>query len=259
MQRKLTVHAIGRSSNGVVVGNEPQLTVSAERAGSTIAIAVAGELDIAVRSLVTTKVAEVLAGRRHLKLMRVDVTAVTFIDSSGLRSLTLACEMAREHGLGFVLVITRSGRVADLLALAGMNAWFEARSEPLDPEVRERGTRRRYTADYKVSILAEYEALDRVGKGKLLLREGLYTSLLSEWRKQRDQGAIAALTTSPGRPAFGVIARENSRLRSRAQRLESDLERARQVIESQATLAAMLDDLDTDNAKRDLGTKLSAD
>jgi len=63
-----------------------------------------------------------------------------------------------------------------------------------DPEVPERARRpRSYPARYKAEILAEYETLDREGKGALLRREGLYTSLLSEWRKQRDRGALAAL------------------------------------------------------------------
>lgn len=74
--------ALGRSSSGVLIGKEPQLTVIAERGGSIVDIYVAGELDIAVRGLVTTKVAEVLAGKRQLTMLRVDVTAVTFIDSS---------------------------------------------------------------------------------------------------------------------------------------------------------------------------------
>ena len=254
--------ALGRSSSGVLISKEPQLTVTAERGGSIVEIYVAGELDIAVRGLVTMNVAEVLAGKRQLTMLRVDVTAVTFIDSSGLRSLALACETARQHGLGFVLVVARSGPVGDLLEVAGMNEWFEKRSSAPGQKVSEPGTRRRYSAEYKFAILAEYDGLDRAGKGKLLLREGLYTSLLSEWRKQRDQGAVAALTVTPGRPAFGRIARENSRLRSRVERLEVELHRARRVIESQTTLAALLDELDTANTPStasDIGAQHSAD
>jgi hypothetical protein len=59
-----------------------------------------------------------------------------------------------------------------------------------DPEVPERARGpRRYSARYKARILEEYEGLDKAGKGALLRREGLYTSLISEWRKQRDRGA----------------------------------------------------------------------
>jgi hypothetical protein len=63
-----------------------------------------------------------------------------------------------------------------------------------DPEVSERPRPpRTYPAAYKLRILEEYEQLDKAGKGALLRREGLYTSLISEWRKQRDKGALAAL------------------------------------------------------------------
>lgn len=66
-------------------------------------------------------------------------------------------------------------------------------ADPPDPEVPERARRRTYSAKYKLEILAEYEACDRQGKGAPLRRENLYTSLISEWRKQRDRGALEAL------------------------------------------------------------------
>src|SRR5919202_1111646 len=75
-----------------------------------------------------------------------------------------------------------------------------------DPEVPERPRPpRRYPAAYKLRILAEYEQLDKAGKGALLRREGLYTSLISEWRKQRNPGALAALGEGVrrGRPPAG--------------------------------------------------------
>jgi transposase len=60
---------------------------------------------------------------------------------------------------------------------------------------------RTWSASYKARVLAEYESLDKAGKGALLRREGLYTSLISAWRQQRDQGALQALAVVPcGRP-----------------------------------------------------------
>ena len=112
----------------------------------------------------------------------------------------------------------------------------------------EPGTRRRYGAAYKLGILAEYETLDRDGKGDLLRREVLYTSLLSEWRKQRDKGAIEALAGRPGRPPLDPVERENTRLRHQVERLESDLSRARTVIEVQGKCSALLEELATDSA-----------
>src|SRR5919202_1560370 len=82
-----------------------------------------------------------------------------------------------------------------------------------EPEVPERATRRTYSAQYKLRILAEYERRDRDGKGALLRREGLYTSLLAEWRKQRDQGALQALANPSGRPPVDPVEREAARLR----------------------------------------------
>src|SRR5512132_4267064 len=77
-----------------------------------------------------------------------------------------------------------------------------------DPEVPERPRPpRTYPAAYKLRILAEYDQLDKAGKGALLRREGLYTSLLSEWRKQRDKGALAGLQQRRGRPPVARLAK----------------------------------------------------
>jgi transposase len=117
------------------------------------------------------------------------------------------------------------------------------------PEVPERAKRRSYTARYKLEILDEYETLERDGKGALLRREGLYTSLISEWRKQRDRGALAALAARPGRQPVDPIERENARLRQRVGRLEDELGTARRVIEVQGKLSALLEELATDSAQ----------
>jgi transposase-like protein len=119
-----------------------------------------------------------------------------------------------------------------------------------NPEVPERAKRRSYTAKYKLEILAEYEGLDRDAKGSLLRREGLYTSLISEWRKQRDRGALAALAAKPGRAPLDPIERDNARLRRRVDRLEEELGTARRVIEVQGKLSALLEELATDSAHK---------
>lgn len=115
--------------------------------------------------------------------------------------------------------------------------------------------RRRYTPEYKVAILAEYEALDRTGKGMVLRREGLYTSLLADWRRQRNEGGFAALAAKPGRPPLDPVARNNARLRSRVESLESDLGNARTVIELQAKLLEALTQLPADNLNGGTGKK----
>jgi transposase-like protein len=116
-----------------------------------------------------------------------------------------------------------------------------------DPEVPARARTRRYSASYKARILAEYEELDKAGKGALLRREGLYSSLIAAWRTQRDQGALAALAKPAGRPAADSRERENAKLRRENERLQAELDTARKVIEVQGKLSALLGQLATDS------------
>lgn len=116
-----------------------------------------------------------------------------------------------------------------------------------DPEVPAKARSRRYSASYKAKILAEYEELDKAGKGALLRREGLYTSLIASWRIQRDQGALAALAKPAGRPAADPKDREIAKLRKENERIAAELEKARQVIEVQGKLSALLGQLATDS------------
>ncbi len=61
----------------------------------------------------------------------------------------------------------------------------------LDPELVERARRRRFSAEYKLRILREADACGKPGEiGALLRREGLYSSLLTEWRRQRERGSL---------------------------------------------------------------------
>jgi transposase len=117
-----------------------------------------------------------------------------------------------------------------------------------DPEVPERARGpRRYSAKYKAQILEEYEGLDKAGKGALLRREGLYTSLISEWRKQRDRGALQALAKPAGRQQADPRDQQLARLRKENQRLQAERAKARKVIEVQGKLSALLEQLATDS------------
>lgn len=117
-----------------------------------------------------------------------------------------------------------------------------------DPQVPERAKRRTYTAKYKAEILSEYDAADREGRGALMRREGLYSSLLSEWRKQRDKGALEALGKTRGRPPADPVERENARLKAQVAKLEAELDTSRRVIEVQGKLSALLEQLATGGA-----------
>ena len=97
-----------------------------------------------------------------------------------------------------------------------------------DPEVVVQAERRQFTAKYKLHILEEADRCDGAGElGALLRREGLYSSYLSRWRRQRDQGQLQALASKKrGRKNAAQdqraeelveLRRENRRLRQREQ------------------------------------------
>jgi transposase-like protein len=121
--------------------------------------------------------------------------------------------------------------------------------EPAEPEISERATRRVFSAQYKLRILAEYERRDRDGRSALLRREGLYTSSISEWRRQREEGALEGLGGTRGRPPADAREHELGRLRQENARLQSDLAKARRVIDVQRKLSALLEQLATGSAE----------
>jgi transposase len=114
-----------------------------------------------------------------------------------------------------------------------------------DPELIERPRRRRFTAEYKLKIVRQADACTRPGEiGALLRREGLYSSLLTEWRRARDSGALEALAPKrrgPRGPSAEQV--ENQKLRRALERTEADLETARRVIEVQGNVSALLGQL----------------
>ncbi len=100
--------------------------------------------------------------------------------------------------------------------------------EAPDPEVTERAKRRRFTAEYKLRILRKADACKGDGDvGALLRREGLYSSQLAAWRRQRDEIAKAGLKARKRGPKGKVVdpqvkqlKRENARLKRRLGRVE---------------------------------------
>ena len=91
-----------------------------------------------------------------------------------------------------------------------MNGQVRAGSIP-DPEVPERPVRRRFSARYKLDVLAEIDAAEPGGIGAILRREGLYSSHLVDWRRARDRGALEALARPSGRPRPNPLAKEVDR------------------------------------------------
>lgn len=108
-----------------------------------------------------------------------------------------------------------------------------------DPEVRP--ARQSYPAVYKLKILAELDAADsKAQRGEILRREGLYSSLISAWRDQRDQGAFESMKTRKPGPKTDPVRAENARLRAQVAELEGRLETAEELIDAQGKASALL-------------------
>jgi len=111
-----------------------------------------------------------------------------------------------------------------------------------DPEVVPKAKRRRFTAEYKLCTVREADACTEPGQiGSLLRREGLYSSYLSTWRRQREEGQLQALSSKkrgckgqdPSAEELAQLQRENERLRAR-------LEQAEIIIDVQKKLSKLL-------------------
>ena len=113
-----------------------------------------------------------------------------------------------------------------------------------DPAVPEKPVRRHFAAEYKIRVLREADRCTQPGQlGVLLRREGLYSSHLTTWRQQRDEGTLAGLTPKrrgrKANPDAPLIA-ENQRLRRETQRLAAKLRQAETIIEVQKKLSEIL-------------------
>jgi transposase len=113
-----------------------------------------------------------------------------------------------------------------------------------DPELVAQAKRRAFTAKYKLEILEKAEACTRPGEiGELLRREGLYTSHLTAWRKQRKNGALKELGKPRGRKPVDRRDQEIAQLKRKLERSEAELVRARRVIEIQGNVSALLEEM----------------
>ena len=116
-------------------------------------------------------------------------------------------------------------------------------SSPPDPEVSARPVRRRLTPAYKLRILNEVDAAEPGQMGAVLRREGLYSSYLTTWRRQKERGELNGSTAKkrgplpktdePTRRKVAQLEKENSRL-------ARQLKRAEQIIEVQKKIAELL-------------------
>jgi transposase-like protein len=115
---------------------------------------------------------------------------------------------------------------------------------PSDPEVPEKKPRRKFTAKYKLEILEKVETCTRPSQiGLLLRKEGLYSSNLTTWRKQRDKGLLEAMTPKKrGRKKIekNPLAQEVAWLQRDNERLKKKLKQAETIIEVQKKISQIL-------------------
>jgi transposase len=114
-------------------------------------------------------------------------------------------------------------------------------SRPTGPRAGQR-TRRTFTAAYKMKILAEFDdATEHGARGALLRREGLYHSHILDWRKNRDAGALGALSTPPGPAKASPEQNELRRLKTENARQAAELVRTKAVVEALGKVHALLE------------------
>jgi transposase-like protein len=153
------------------------------------------------------------------------------------------CEQ-RKHGSVGAGTGNRPGYPTFVAGARGAPEGVPGHGELPDPELAEQAKRRTFTAEYKARILAEADACTRPGEvGELLRREGLYTSHLTYWRKQRRDGALKELGRPRGRKPADKRDQEIAALTRRAERAEAELAKMKRVVEIQGNVSALLEEM----------------
>jgi transposase-like protein len=117
-------------------------------------------------------------------------------------------------------------------------------SSPPDPEVPEKKPRRNFTAKYKLRILAEADACTQQGQlGAMLRREGLYSSYLTTWRRQREKGLLKVMTPKKRgrkRKEKNPLIKKVAQLEKENRRLQQKLKKAELILEAQKKMSEIL-------------------
>lgn len=144
--------------------------------------------------------------------------------------------------------------MTNMLTRPGPRAHAEGVPEDrLDPEVPAKAQRRRHGVDYKLQILEEADRVTEPGEvAALLRREGLYSSHLAAWRKQRREGSLASRAQKRGRKGKDARDKRIEELERENQHLTKKLDQAETIIEVQKKLSRLLEieqttDEDTDS------------
>ena len=126
--------------------------------------------------------------------------------------------------------------------IEGQKAVVLPERDSQDQEVTPKAKRRIFKASYKKKILAEVEAAAGTGSiGEILRREGIYSSTLTSWRKERDAAVNSAFSHKRGpEPKRNPLSAENEKLRRQNQRLQEELRKAEIIIDVQKKVAMLL-------------------
>jgi transposase-like protein len=117
----------------------------------------------------------------------------------------------------------------------------KSEEEGTKTEVVVKAKRRQHSAEYKLRILREIDGCKGKGEvGALLRREGLYSSLVSKWREQRERGSETGFLGNRRGPKVDANAVELARLQRENKRLQEKLERAELIIDVQKKVARLL-------------------
>ena len=104
-----------------------------------------------------------------------------------------------------------------------------------------KASRRRFTAEYKFKVLREADACQEPGEiGALLRREGLYTSHLCQWRKQRSKGELLEKKRGPAPKEINPLAAKVAALEKETRRLKARAERAEALVDLQKKVSEIL-------------------
>jgi transposase len=148
----------------------------------------------------------------------------------------------KDQGTSDMGTMEGARRATGIVPMAGASAHLVTSSP--DPEVPEKKPRRKFTAKYKLRILAEADACTQPGQmGALLRREGLYSSNLTTWHKQRAQGILQAMSPKKRgrkRKQTNPLAKQVAQLEKENRRLQGKLKKAETIIEVQKKISEIL-------------------
>ena len=130
-------------------------------------------------------------------------------------------------------------------SIRAADTWHvEEGTSPDGGPVRQNPVRRVFSAEYKLAILAEYDRCTETGeKGALLRREGLYSSLITDWRRQHRQGLLKANLGRADGGRGGPSLSEVAKLKDEKERLRKKLTQAEVIIEVQGKVHALLENI----------------